>query len=205
VSTTLIGVKMALAMRGDDRLSVVRHQHLSGLPGMSRGHGRAQRLILERLTDRWNFASARTIAESFPSKGIPVAPAMIETVRRALRALEREGLVCIYQPGASGTTKLWSLTATQRKRAERERSQRKARERKSKRDDEILKAMPVRKPQPQRDMLVKILGMLGSDQDGEALSAARKAETLRVKLGLSWDAIVRMFLPLSPDVGQSIT
>jgi hypothetical protein len=156
---------------------------------MSRGHGNAQRLILERLALRWNFASARAIAESFTPEGSPVTPATIETVRRALRALEREGLVSIIHPGASGTTKLWSLTATQRKSAKRERARQK------RRDEEyfskFLMEGPVRKPQPQRDTLVKILGMLGSDHDGEILSAARQAETLRAKLGLDWDQIVR--------------
>jgi hypothetical protein len=41
-----------------------------------------------------------------------------------------------------------------------------------------------------RDTLVKALGMLGSDSDGEVLNAARVAEKQRRKLGLTWDDII---------------
>jgi hypothetical protein len=41
-----------------------------------------------------------------------------------------------------------------------------------------------------RTLLVKALGMLGSDQDGEVLNAARMAEKLRRKLGMSWDELI---------------
>jgi hypothetical protein len=41
-----------------------------------------------------------------------------------------------------------------------------------------------------RTLLVKALGMLGSDQDGEVLNAARMAEKLRRKLGMSWDKLI---------------
>ena len=41
-----------------------------------------------------------------------------------------------------------------------------------------------------RDRLVKLLGMLGSDQDGECVSAARKAEKLRKRLGLTWNDLI---------------
>ena len=189
---------MTLAMRPKVRLNVFHPQRLILVSRRSRGHGRTQRMILERLTDRWSFSSARIIAVSFTPPGAPVSPATIEAVRRALRALERESLVCIYEPGASGTTKLWTLTEAQRKRAERERAREKARERKAKRDEEdYLKFSSIREmePQPERDLLIKILGMLSSNHGGEVLSAARKAEELRAKLGLSWDQIVRMFLP----------
>jgi ribosomal protein L40E len=37
-----------------------------------------------------------------------------------------------------------------------------------------------------RERIAKILGMLGSDHDGEALAAARRAETARVRLGVTW-------------------
>ena len=42
----------------------------------------------------------------------------------------------------------------------------------------------------QRDRLLKLLGMLGSNQDGECLGAARKAEELRIRMGLSWDQLI---------------
>lgn len=41
-----------------------------------------------------------------------------------------------------------------------------------------------------RERLVKLLGLMGSDHDGECLNAARKAEKLRKKLGLTWDDLI---------------
>jgi hypothetical protein len=41
-----------------------------------------------------------------------------------------------------------------------------------------------------RARLVKVLGMLGSDRDGEVLNAARHAEQLRRKLNASWDELI---------------
>jgi colicin import membrane protein len=41
-----------------------------------------------------------------------------------------------------------------------------------------------------RDLLVKSLGMLGSDQFGERDNAARMAETLRRKLGMQWEELI---------------
>jgi hypothetical protein len=38
--------------------------------------------------------------------------------------------------------------------------------------------------------LAKVLGMLGSDHEGERAAAARRAEALRKKLGVAWDDIV---------------
>src|SRR5947207_668908 len=46
-----------------------------------------------------------------------------------------------------------------------------------------------------RDRLAKLLGMLGSSHDGEALAAARRAERLRVDAGLTWAEIVIPRLP----------
>jgi hypothetical protein len=41
-----------------------------------------------------------------------------------------------------------------------------------------------------RDLLVKALGMLGSDHVGERDNAARLAERLRAKLGLTWSRLI---------------
>ena len=41
-----------------------------------------------------------------------------------------------------------------------------------------------------RDLLVKALGMLGSDQAGERASAALVAERQRAKLGMTWDELI---------------
>lgn len=43
----------------------------------------------------------------------------------------------------------------------------------------------------ERARLAAILGMLGSAHDGERLAAARQAEAMRRKLGLSWDEVLR--------------
>ena len=41
-----------------------------------------------------------------------------------------------------------------------------------------------------RQRLARVCGLLGSDHDGEALAAARQAEKLRKKLGLTWDELL---------------
>jgi hypothetical protein len=41
-----------------------------------------------------------------------------------------------------------------------------------------------------RDTLVKVLGLLGSAFDNEALAAARQAEAMRTRLNLTWDDLI---------------
>jgi hypothetical protein len=41
-----------------------------------------------------------------------------------------------------------------------------------------------------RTTLVRVLGMLGCSNDNEALAAARKAEDIRKRLGLTWDDLI---------------
>jgi hypothetical protein len=43
-----------------------------------------------------------------------------------------------------------------------------------------------------RERLAKLLGLLGSDQPGEVVNAARQAERLRREAGLSWSDIVAL-------------
>ncbi len=38
-----------------------------------------------------------------------------------------------------------------------------------------------------RRRLARVCGLFGSEHDGEALAAARQAEKIRKKLGLTWD------------------
>ena len=47
-----------------------------------------------------------------------------------------------------------------------------------------------------RELLVKALGMLGSNQPGEVLNAARLVEKQRRKLNIAWET---MIIPASPD------
>jgi len=42
-----------------------------------------------------------------------------------------------------------------------------------------------------RDKLAKVLGMLGSSHDGEALAAARTADSLIRETGLTWQRVLR--------------
>jgi hypothetical protein len=49
-----------------------------------------------------------------------------------------------------------------------------------------------------RNKLVKLLGMLGSDHDGEVINAGRAASRLVRKLGLTMDEIVAPDLALPP-------
>jgi hypothetical protein len=41
-----------------------------------------------------------------------------------------------------------------------------------------------------RHRLARVCGLLGSDHDGEALAAARQAEKIRKKLGLTWEELL---------------
>jgi hypothetical protein len=38
--------------------------------------------------------------------------------------------------------------------------------------------------------LARVCGLLGSDHDGEALAAARQAEKIRKKVGLTWEELL---------------
>jgi hypothetical protein len=54
------------------------------------------------------------------------------------------------------------------------------------------------------DRLVKILGLLGSDQAGERASAAAKADALVRSAGLTWRDVVMPSPPIAPRLeGQS--
>ena len=48
----------------------------------------------------------------------------------------------------------------------------------------------LKSPDGLLELMVKILGMLGSAHDGEVLAAARRAEEQRLKLGSSWEQII---------------
>lgn len=46
-----------------------------------------------------------------------------------------------------------------------------------------------------RTLLVKILGMLGSDEDGEIANAGRQAERIRKNAGMTWDDLIIEAIP----------
>jgi len=41
-----------------------------------------------------------------------------------------------------------------------------------------------------RQRLARVCGLFGSDRDGEALAAARQAEKIRKKVGLTWEELL---------------
>jgi hypothetical protein len=54
---------------------------------------------------------------------------------------------------------------------------------------------------PDRAIIIKTLGMLRNDNDGETLNAARAVERIRAKVGLSWSKlIVQIVPPFDPGV-----
>lgn len=73
----------------------------------------------------------------------------------------------------------------------------KARKAKAERDEAFARAWELRGAKPaaidkaSRSLLVKFLGMLGSDHQGERDNAGVKAEALRKKCGISWDQLIR--------------
>ena len=50
-----------------------------------------------------------------------------------------------------------------------------------------------------RGRLAKLLGLLGSDHDGEVVAAARQVERLRADAGLTWPEILVPRLPSPPQ------
>lgn len=52
------------------------------------------------------------------------------------------------------------------------------------------------------DRLAAVLGMMGSDHDGEVLSAARMAEKLRREAGVTWHELL---IPTEPPARASYT
>jgi hypothetical protein len=61
-----------------------------------------------------------------------------------------------------------------------------------------MPSLPALQPE-YRARLVRLLGMLGSDHDGERANAARLADEHRKRSGLTWGEII---LPLAEDRGR---
>jgi hypothetical protein len=134
---------------------------------MSRGFGAIQRAILDALSDKL-IITLSTLDLAHVVNGGVRSRSMIASVHRALRTLEAVGKV-VRIDGR------WALASRQRE----------ARSYKHRRPES-----PAQQKNENLKLISKILGMLGSSQDGEVLAAARKAETKRVELGLSWDDII---------------
>jgi hypothetical protein len=134
---------------------------------MSRGFGAIQRAVLDALSDNLiitlsTIDLAHVINQCVRSKSV------IASVHRALRILEAIGKVVRVEGK-------WVLATRQREARSFNRRKRHG---------------PVPHQNERSKLLSKILGMLGSSEDGEVLAAARKAEAKRVELGLSWEMII---------------
>jgi hypothetical protein len=118
------------------------------------------------------------------------SPAVVASTYRALHRLTRKG--DLIAETANGPTQ-WTLDAEQprrqserKKRANEEREREKRRQRTkadSERDGTAHLSGEIAR-------LAKILGMVGSPADHEALAAARQAEAVRKRLGVSWSELL---------------
>lgn len=135
---------------------------------MSRGFGAIQRAVLDALSDKL-IVTLSTLDLAHIVNGGVRSRSMIASVHRALRTLEAVGKV-VRLDGR------WALASRQREaRSYRYRKQPES---------------PLQQRNERLKLISKILGMLGSSQDGEVLAAAKRAEAKRVELGLSWDDII---------------
>jgi hypothetical protein len=166
---------------------------------MSRGAGNVQRAILDCLSRKWPSLSVVEItcfvygAELSPDDD--PTNSMLASTRRALGKLQQAGLVVRLNliDDDDHVTFQWALVARRKKEQKKEeeaaRAGAKSRQRANDRADE-RSTLRKRKPSTGVDLIVKILGMLGSSHDGEVLAAARRAEEQRIKLGSSWEQII---------------
>jgi hypothetical protein len=154
---------------------------------MSRGLGYVQRTILEYLSTQ-QHASADAIVRhvyrrELGKKDTP-SPAMSISVRRALAGLvkdEMAGRIFDYR------LRVWHWLSIENYRVfrKREESSERTRARKESKKREASRLARIEESRG-ISVLAKILGMLGSEHDGEALTAARRAEDQRRKLGMTW-------------------
>jgi hypothetical protein len=159
---------------------------------MSRGMGSVQQGILHCLADKKAWG-ARPLANSILNS---TSPAALVSIRRAARALEATGL--IFTVPDISTSKFWRLAAVDRRHQAKKKANehKRADERRREEDRARRRAMeedyepPKRSSNSEMAKLAKILGMLGSDADGEALAAARRAEKLRRQMDITWDRIL---------------
>ena len=134
---------------------------------MSRGFGAIQRAVLDALSAEQMLALSTIDLALVLNQGVR-SRSIIASVHRALRTLESVGKVVRVEGK-------WVLATRQREARSYNRRKPHA---------------PAAPQNGRLKLLSKILGMLGSSEDGEVLAAARKAEEKRVELGLSWEAII---------------
>jgi hypothetical protein len=153
---------------------------------MSRGFGKTEREILERLADGTGFGLLRGVSLARRS-----------SVNRALRNLRRQGFVA---EDTFGDSRIWRLTdkfyETPAGKAARERQEKQDREfeewqrqrqrQKKGRRQRMGKPHGMGNGDGQLERLGKLLGMLGSDHAGEREAAFSQIEKLRRELDVPW-------------------
>ncbi len=169
---------------------------------MEKAHGRIERAIVDHLHKGKGLEAIPTPAELARAIFATAAPttAQLVSVRRALRSLERKRLVERRRKGSGRRAGYWQLHKRARKPRERGREEQEQKEDLGRERERLHQWQSrlsdllgtSRSPKP-KDIatLAAILGMLGSAHDGEALSAARRAEEWRRQHGLTWRQILR--------------
>jgi len=146
---------------------------------MSRGLGIVERQVLEYLNAHSWAAPAWSLVQFLAGQRKAQPTQTLEAcVRRALASLRRKGLV------VQDENKQWRSVEAQAR--EKRRARREFREDEAFEKELLERARTAERQSPTR-VLIKLLGMLGSDHDGEALAAARKVEAERTRLGKTWE------------------
>jgi hypothetical protein len=152
---------------------------------MSKGLGRVERYVIEELDARRRRGA--TVCMMVGTGDEVREPAL----RRAMASLERKGLIAPHPEDGRKPRARWLLTAEAERWAREIARQRQARE--EARERLRQEAARLRKAAP--STLARVLGMLGSSHDGEALAAARKAEEIRRGMGKTWQQLLAVFEP----------
>lgn len=164
---------------------------------MSRGPGRIERACLDAFEfGRSKWLTTREITAWVGlSLSRPESNSLASSIRRALAALRKRG-VLLSQQDSEGVT-LWTIAEKERRRQSQKRRRAEQKQKKWEQADreeaewlrELTKARE--KAESEIERLAKLLGMLGSDHDGEVLNAARRAEEKRREMGKSWQELLR--------------
>ena len=159
--------------------------------------GRVEDLLLRTLYGYPGGLTVRGLLGQNPNR-----PCSEPSVRRALAGLLRKSLVQRIEHSEHSV--LW--VSVERARKEERRRKREQREREREREeerrretrgdrealrDDIDRLTGAAVDPKDRQRLARILGMLGSANDAEALVAARQAEAARRALDVSWQQLLR--------------
>jgi hypothetical protein len=170
-------------------LSVVTPTKPTTLKAMSRGHGKIELAILQRLSGRGAITDAREIL-NLCADGRPVSRVLRSSVNRALRNLCRAGLIVEY---VEHDHKFFTLSDRHKRRQQRKQRDQWGDDwwerRRQERERAELEAKAITKELPK---LTKVLAMLGSEYAGERDAAARQVEIWRRKTGKSWEEIFNL-------------